>query len=197
MGEKVLNIGSELKGLEVAARVKSLKAVRRALDDLKHGLEVVEKCKDKVGSRGVQFLSFAGSEVGLVESEMSDCESKVGGLCSFFAEDAKVCEASEIIGVLIQFNRLVATSLEAFRRRKRRAEIDAAREQNRKAASGGPSSSPPHQGQFTSARGRTNQPSAPPPSRAPPLPQGQDAGRRSSANQFNQDLLKQALAERR
>ena len=80
-GEAVLDIGAELKGLEVAARVKSLKAVRRALDDLKGGLEVVEGCKDKVGQRGIEFLSDAAGQVRVVEASMRNCESKVSGLC--------------------------------------------------------------------------------------------------------------------
>ena len=105
-GEAVfVNLSAELKGLEVAARVKSLKAVRKAADDLKGGLDVVERCKDKVGQKGVEFLKSAAGQVEVVESEMSGCEKKVNGLCSFFAEDASACEASEIIGVLIQFNR--------------------------------------------------------------------------------------------
>lgn len=139
-----------------------------------------------------------------LDVDLETCQQKVEVLCNFFAEDSKVVEASNIIGVLLNFSRLVATSLESYRRKQRRKEIDAAREANKRG--GGRGNVGGGGSQFASVRGDSDR-------RPPPTQQNQHhtptsrstsaqstPERRHSntnANQFNQDLLKQALAERR
>ncbi|GMI02336.1 hypothetical protein TrVE_jg14155 [Triparma verrucosa] len=187
-GEDTLLIGEELRGIESGARVKSVKTLVKVIEEIKEGVSVVEKCGDRAKLRGQDFLKSARLEVQALDADLETCQGKVTVLCNFFAEDPTVVEASNIIGVLLNFSRLVATSLEAYRRKQRRKEIDAAREANKRGGAvtgggGGGGGS-----QFASVRVDH---SLPPPSTSTP------ERRRSSANQFNQDLLKQALATRR
>ena len=131
-GEYTLLIGEELRGIESGARVKSVKTLVKVIEEIKEGVSVVEKCGDRAKLRGQDFLKSARLEVQALDADLETCQGKVTGLCNFFAEDPTVVEASNIIGVLLNFSRLVATSLEAYRRKQRRKEIDAAREANKR-----------------------------------------------------------------
>ncbi|GMI07927.1 hypothetical protein TrLO_g11614 [Triparma laevis f. longispina] len=203
-GEETLLIGEELRGIESGARVKSVKTLVKSIEEIKDGVTVVEKCGERAGVKGQEFLAYARREVQGLDVDLETCQQKVEVLCNFFAEDSKVVEASNIIGVLLNFSRLVATSLESYRRKQRRKEIDAAREANKRG--GGRGNAGGGGSQFASVRGDSDR-------RPPPTQQNQHhtptsrstsaqstPERRHSntnANQFNQDLLKQALAERR
>ena len=208
----------ELAGLIDGSRVNA-NEVRKAGKAIKEGVDMIENAMSKMGSefgrKCEEFLIKIESKMENMSISMSQLESKIKSLCVYFAEDDEKIEASSIMKILIQFNSALSKSNEVWKRKeKSRRRQDAARanstqpqqpEPKKKVNSssqhnltfvatpkkgfGGISKDDRREGaeEFFSAADR--------PSTAPPKVTPNKAT--VSGMNFNQDLLKSAMMQRR